>query len=395
MAKQKASISVNPQVIKWTIESSGWEIEELANKLNVEPKTIKEWQSKEHPIDIKKLENLAEKVKRPLAVFFLPKPPVEPKLTDYRRVGGIGTEKISQKTLLAIRKTQHLQSVASELFELSKKNPKPKITTVASLKVDPEEAAAYEREKLGFNSEKLLLSKEAKSSINNFYRILKQQIESFNVFVFQSSIPIRETRGFTLTDSFPRIIVINSADDYKPRIFTLLHEYGHVLLKSEGICLPLYEIGKSKSSQNQIVNIEKWCNSFAASVLAPRNLLLDELYDLDKKEKEPKEIVTTLSSRFKMSHQATVIRILNLKPRKIFLEPYRKHLIYLMRIPETKDKKKGGGGIDPVIRCLSEKGRNFVSLVMDSRYEKIINSYDVVDYLDLKIKHFKRLQEKF
>ena len=275
MAKQKTVVKVNPQIIKWIRTSGGWEINELAKKLNVDVETIRKWESKELPIEIKKLEQLADCVKRPLALFFLKKPPVEYELTDFRKLGGLETSKLCKKTLVSIRETKYLQSIADELLKNQKIKSTPEIMSF-TIDDNPEKVARDEREKLGFESESKLLSKHSQKSINNFYNDLRKIIESFNIFVFQTSMPVEEARGFTLSEKFPRVIVVNSGDLHQARIFTLLHEYGHLLLKKDGICLAEPLLLKDYPSNDQIQKIEKWCNTFAASVLMPRNYFLTQ-----------------------------------------------------------------------------------------------------------------------
>ena len=133
------------------------------------------------------------------------------------------------------------------MFELQNIDEHPKVESV-SLSDDPEKIAQTERRRLNFEFE---ITKEngivIKKPIQKVYRELRENIESFNIFVLQSNMPIGEVRGFTLTDKQPRIIVVNSADSIKPRIFTLLHEYAHILLKKDGICLPNSENFHSNS----------------------------------------------------------------------------------------------------------------------------------------------------
>ena len=60
--------------------------------------------------------------------------------------------------------------------------------------------------------------------------------------------------------------VINSKDSLAARRFTLMHEYGHILLKKGGLCVPQTP---SKSTASTIQGVEAWCNRFAAFVLMP------------------------------------------------------------------------------------------------------------------------------
>ena len=84
MSRTKSEkIQVKPEVIKWAISTSGWSETELISKLKISEFTYNDWLKGN--ITIKQLENLADKLKRPLAVFFLPNAPDEkPKPKDYR-----------------------------------------------------------------------------------------------------------------------------------------------------------------------------------------------------------------------------------------------------------------------------------------------------------------------
>lgn len=392
MIKQKTVVKVNPQIIKWIRSSGGWEINELAKKLNIDADTIRKWESKEQSIEIKKLEQLADCVKRPLAVFFLKNPPIESELTDFRKLSGSETGALCKKTLVSIRETKYLQSIAAELLKNQKLSLEPEIM-LFTLADDPEKIAIVERIKLGFESESKLLSKHSLKSINNFYSTLRKIIESFNIFIFQASMPVKEARGFTISNTFPRVIVVNSSDTYQARIFTLLHEYGHLLLKKDGICLAEPVLLKTKRSIDQIQKIERWCNIFAASVLMPRQDFLAQLRSLENHYNDYTKIIAYLSSHFKTSKKATIVRILNISPTTSL--PNYEYYEKMYYAPEKKPKKKkSSGGPNAIDIVISRKGRKFVSLVVNSKEKKIVNTSDVISYLRINQKYVDKLQEK-
>ena len=392
MPRQEIIVKIKPDVLKWTIDSSGWEYHDLAHKLNVSVKTLEKWQTRNQGIEIKKLEKLSDVVKRPLALFFLNSPPKESELTDYRKLPDDETVKLSKSTVLTIRRARYLQSVAEELMKMQGIDSKPKITKKITLEKSPEETAKIERKNLGFESEDILLSKEARKTVRDFYNALRRQIESLNIFVLQGSMSIQEVRGLTLSEKFPRIILINSKDTIHAKIFSLLHEYGHILLRKDGMCIP-QTINSNKKSDGSIQIVENWCNRFAASVLMPQKEFLDEFNKLEKKH-DPQKIVNALSSKFKTSKQATVIRIQTLVKNSNIHQEYSSILDKLQKEPVKKSKKNSTGGPGIIDVCISQRGRKFVSLVLESKMNKTINNSDVIDYLNLNLKHMKKLQEQ-
>ena len=390
MPRQKTTVMINPDVMKWAIDNSGFDTGDIANKLKVTNKTVNDWKTKNQEINIKKLEDLAVYIKRPLAVFFLKTPPQESKLVDYRKLPHQQTVKLSPKSIISIRHIRYLQSRARELMELQKINPEPNIDKKITVRSSPETIAKHERKRLGFESQNAM-PKIAKRSIRDFYNVLKNTIESFNIFVFQDSIAINEMRGLALIDKFPRIILINSRDSIHARIFSLLHEYGHILLRKDGMCVP--QEAYMYNSDENLEQIEKWCNIFAASILMPRREFLAEYRNLREKELEIKKIIDKLSSKFHASAQATAIRMHNLEPMSIDFYKFESILNEITKDKTTKNEKKPMMP-DIVNVCISKKGRKFITLVLESKKDKIINNSDVIDCLGINLKHIQKLQEK-
>ena len=379
-------INVNPQVMKWIMDSSGCEIEELAEKLNVHETVIESWKTKSEGIKITKLEKLSEYLKRPLAMFFLQNPPTQADITDYRTVPNMQTVKLTKDTLVDIRNARYLQSIAKELMQLQGMNLYPNTRPGISIQVSPEKIAKTERKKLGFESNDVLLSKQAKKSTRDFYNVLRESIESLNIFVFQASVPLKQVRGLTLSGQLPRVILISSKDSVEAKIFSLLHEYGHVLLRKDGLCIPETTFQKSDQISQ---DIETWCNKFAASALMPKTEFLGEYLKLEK-DMRLEMVIARLSRKFNSSKVATAIRIKNLVSNPDTVNQY---LHTLDSIDITSKKKKGTGGPSAVNQCISKKGKKFISLVLESKSRNVINNYNITDYLGINLKHMKKLEE--
>ena len=73
---------------------------------------------------------------------------------------------------------------------------------------------------------------------SELFNLLRDIIEDKNILVFQISMPVEDARGFAIADETPAIIVVNSKDHIEARVFSLMHEFGHILLKESGISLP-------------------------------------------------------------------------------------------------------------------------------------------------------------
>jgi transcriptional regulator with XRE-family HTH domain len=71
------TVEVNPEVLEWLRESSGWNIDEVGKRLETTPETITEFEAGKKSPTLTQLRGLSELYKRPLASFFLSKPKEE------------------------------------------------------------------------------------------------------------------------------------------------------------------------------------------------------------------------------------------------------------------------------------------------------------------------------
>ena len=66
---------VKPALLVWARERSGLKLEQVAQKLKLDPGLVSGWESGAERPTIPQVRRLGEIYKRPLAVFFLPEPP--------------------------------------------------------------------------------------------------------------------------------------------------------------------------------------------------------------------------------------------------------------------------------------------------------------------------------
>ena len=77
MAKT-ATIDVDSELIRWARESSGLSVLQAAKRVGVKPRLFEEWEGTAGRPTARQLERLADAVKRPVATFFMPTPPMNP-----------------------------------------------------------------------------------------------------------------------------------------------------------------------------------------------------------------------------------------------------------------------------------------------------------------------------
>jgi len=295
--KQKyIMMKVRPTVFKWLRESAGYSIDEVSEILKVDPEVIKDIENskKEYEeIRLSWLRKLSAKYERQLECFFLPEVPKDEEniLTNMNKryyrsnkqesvVIGTHTAKI---LLSADREARYLRTIIED-----DKRIKPAEYSVYD---DPEMIAKKER--------KLYEVASTKAKVN--FDNMRNYIERYTIYVFQFDLPLDIIRGFTLVDKIPYIIVINSNDSSNGKLFTLIHEYAHILLRESSYC----NIDESTKGNN----IETWCNRFTAAFLMPKDQLLNDIKTIkvitDNKLDE-------LSNKYNVSKYALAIRLRNI-----------------------------------------------------------------------------------
>ena len=338
-------------------------------------------------------------IKRPLSAFFLPEPPTDLKLPkDFRKLPDASREEtptFTRETLLAFRKASHLQDVSQNLLKnlnapILSKIPKN------SLSNNPEAIGAVEREKTGFTI-------KMQTDLPNptaMFEILRDWLGRQEIYVFQYDFPLEDARGFALIDLDPKVIVISRNDAIRGKIFTLIHEYAHILLRESAIC----NLDSDNSSDAEIARIENWCNRFAASFLFPKEKANEEFAGYNPAKEDFLKFLEHLSKKYKLSSSSLLVRFRFLdKIDYPFYIATKERIESIFRADRTKAKEERvalkAKGLDvPFVpkkpkekSIYDDRGSNFVSLVLENSNKGYITERDVMDILELKVNHLVKL----
>jgi len=369
---------VKPEVFKWLRESSGWALEDVGKRLKISAENVKEFEEGERSPTLRQLKDLSQAFKRPLAAFFLSKPKEEPALPkDYRMLPnreGI----FDKKTILAIRKARNLQDIGKELSSNIKYETKPKVKRI-NIFDNPEAAGKKYREIFRLTEEKQRKFKDS----YKLFSYIRDALEDMNILVFQISMPIEDARGFALADNSPAIIVVSTKDSVEARLFSLMHEFGHILLGETIIDIPDISI----TTKNKV---ENWCNEFASSFLLPKETA-KRIFEAEHENLTVGKTLNSLARRYKVSKAMLLLNMykLNFISKTIYqsiLDRYKPEDVAV-----KKKEGKKGGGIPSDKRCLSEVGNKFISLVANNFDRKYITYSDALNYLSIKSKNFDKV----
>lgn len=390
MASNNQIVRIEPSILIWARESLGLSLTEVALKLDKDRETIQQWEHGNSFPTLAQLEKLAYNVyKRPLAVFFLPKPPKEttPK-QDFRTLPDNEITNLSPELRLIIRRAKHHQLVLKQIND--NKNPlfKPIHREFNFDSINSNNKTANKlREYLGI-TKRLQQSFRNIEEAFNYYRNL---IEHNGIFVFQ--YPLKEARGFSLMDREFPVIVINSGDSPNGKIFSLFHELCHILFNTGGVFRDYYS-EELKQKPNQI---EVLCNQFASDILLPGYELLNETLILENRDNKEwtEDTLREIAFIFKVSKEVVLRKLLDegkttqafyVKTRNKWNEKYKNDL-------EKKQKTQQGGPTYHVTN-MSHLGKNFVTQVLTNFHSGKLTASQVADFLSIKLNRIPEYEKK-
>ena len=381
MTKDQLLVDIEPKVLNWLVESSGWSKEEIAKRLKTSTQVIDMFLDGSKKPSFRQLEELSNVFKRPIASFLLSQPVNEkPKPKDYRMLPS-KLNKFDKKTILVMRKARKLQEISKELSGNIAYDTKSKIKRI-KISESPENVAKTYRELFELTENKQRKFKNSYELFNYLRDIFEEQ----NIFVFQFSMPVDDARGFVFADEYPYTVVVNSADLIEARIFSLMHEFGHILLGESVIDLP-------EATASYKDNVEKWCNEFASYFLLPKEFAKSSFSEY-KSNLIDTAILKKLSNRFRVSK---AMLLLNMKKLNFITQQqydYKMNQFVKEYKKEKEGEKKSGGGIPSEVRCLSEVGNKFVSLVANNYDKNHITYTDALSYLSIKSRNFDKVLSK-
>lgn len=367
MGRKNFKVDVNPEVIRWARESAGYKAEEIAKKLRISKDAYMQIEKGVISPTFRQLELMSEYFKRPLSALLLSKPPDEKPITSSFRILPKSEEGFSKEFLLVLRKARYYQSIINELMKEMGIDPKPNVKSY-SLEDDPRKTALQERESINISIQEQLSWENAYEAFNAWRRV----IEAKNIIVMQMKFPIKEARGFVLMDKDPPFIVVNISDNILARIFTLFHEYAHILLGISEIY-----------TEDVFVDpkVEKWCNVFASEFLLPKDILTKEF------ELKGEGVVEDISKKFKVSKKAVLTKLYLL--RRIDESTYQTRV---KKLEDTTSKIH----IRPPLhkKRLQERGAKFLSLLFEAKERNLITTQDLLEYLDVNLESLYKIKKE-
>jgi Zn-dependent peptidase ImmA (M78 family) len=374
---------VKPELLVWARESAHFQPHAAAKKAKVPVERLLEWEAGETSPTINQLRILANIYKRPLAVFFLSEAPKQfDVMRDFRRLPGTVRAEYSPELALAVRRARFRREIAMELAEDLELDVPRLAFDARPLIQTPNQFADKARTLLHVTLQEQYQWKEQYEALNAW----TAAVERLGVLVFQTSaVDMQEMRGFSISEPVYPVIVVNAQDSPRGRIFTVLHEFAHLLLHSGGLC----DTHETRQTDSE----EVLCNLVAGAILVPEAALLEALRPMAAALKrgsiEDAEL-TILSRKFAVSHEVVLRRLLTLG--RVSLEFYRKkrdelHGAY------TREREHEEGFAPHHQVVVRDLGKQYIRVVLGAYHQEAITSSDVSDYLGIRLKHLPKIEQ--
>jgi transcriptional regulator with XRE-family HTH domain len=222
---------VDPALLVWAREKANYEPKAAARKMGLPDERVSEWEAGTRKPTIADLRKAAKAYGRPLGVFFLPEPPQGfETLRDFRRVYGSPAAEWSPALHEEYRRAHAQRDALLEIAELDEIS----VPTAWRLTAPPDvndTIATRARASLRH----IAPIDEPTSGADEFKHLNYwiAALEHAGVLVLHTTggkVPKSEMRAFSLYFDEVPVIMLNGKDWPRGRLFSLIHEYAHLLL---------------------------------------------------------------------------------------------------------------------------------------------------------------------
>lgn len=325
---------INPKMIHWAIERSGFSASEVSSRLKISVDKLNGFEQGNELLTFSKAKDLAKLANIPFGFLFLKEPPQEPKvqLPDLRTINSQEVSKPSNALKEIVRINQERVDWYREYLILQGYESNKYVSTLSKATV-PEAVNFLQK----------TLDVKRHGDAKEYYRNLTKAIENLHIMVMQGNnlghhscpLNIDEFRGFAIADEIAPLIFVNTADSLNAQFFTLIHELTHILKGESGI------------SDNKIQSThptEVFCNAVAGEFLVPEKELIIQWNESsqDSIEATFSQLAKTFYvSRNVIARRALTLGLINKKQH----DEYNKSLYeeYLLAKDKNRRDNKGGG----------------------------------------------------
>lgn len=211
-------------------------------------------------------------------------------------------------------------------------------------------------------------------------RLWSDALQARGIYVQMRRLNDLTVRAFSIAAGEQAAVVADTQDIPHARVFSLLHEYVHIVLRSAGIC-----------DLDEQLAVERYCNAVAAEILMPLPLMLREaspagswgqMIDGDE------DRVAAVSSRLGVSKASLLIRLRDLD----FLSQASYEVLETRRAARTANVTRSRGG-DYHRNVITKVGRRFAKRVVGAYDFGSIDRRDASTLLEIPEHNFPNFRD--
>lgn len=363
--------SPNPRMIVWAREQSGYDIERVARRLQVNPDRVSAWEQGLAPT-VRQLMKLAEFLRRPLSLFYQSEPPqVRPLAAEYRRLPGVAPGSESPEFRRAVRDMLSRRELVLDLMEELDEDV-PEFGLAARLSDDARAVGGRLRERIGISDETQAAWRDKWQA----WREWRSAIEDVGVLVFMfPDVPLAEARGVALTRKPMPVVAVNTKEVAESRAYTALHEVVHLMLFNGG------------EDAGDLDQLERFAEIAASYALAPVAAFETSVASVPSFQDSD---IRAIAAKFKMTPLAAATRL-----RESGHLTWPQYNAWRTRWNEyVSTLPKPTGFPTPVSKTIGRGGRAFAQLVFEALDTNRMTMADAARALNLRTEHFDKLRQR-
>ena len=211
-------------------------------------------------------------------------------------------------------------------------------------------------------------------------------LEDAGILSFQfGNVPLKVARGFSVSARTLPAVAANSKDAVHGRVFTLLHEIGHLALRQGGLC----DLLEADSASSTGPEIEAFCNAVAGAALVPVADLMSRPDVTGHRGAEwHDDEINPLASRYGVSREVVLRRLLS--QGLTTTQHYQPASTSTARRIRGTCVARRSRAATPA-RAQPERA-SVHSLVLENFHRGYVTGSDVAEFLDVRLKHLGKIQ---
>ncbi len=367
--------SCNPAQLRWAREEAGLSIEQAALALAISSKTLLSAEQGEHSLTLNQLREASKKYNYPYGYFYLkelPKVKKHKPIPDFRVDPSLQHKEHFQLNLI-LKKIRDRRETYIDLIE-------PLGYEIKQFKI----LENNQSNNLGSQIRTRLNVSEldiAKLSYDSAYAFWKARIENDGVLVYESDRIPDETGviGAALFyETLPIILIKRGTNFNERKLFTLLHEYSHLLYGESGI-------NDSDSitvefGHTDVSSIESKCNSLAAEILVP----IEKIDKHSYQNISSSAMMELMARQFKVTYSTAAVC---LRKNKMISQS---DFVQLMKQRRDEHNRKSSQRESVAIPRENlvrlDLGKPMFRAVIDSYSNGLLSAFDASGLLGLRVK---------